>query len=272
MFGTLIMRGVMCPKPASGIALPPGEATHSKQAPVAEIKWRDRWYWSLLGQVVLVGGAMLLYFGVRGITERQASTAFTNAQWMRDFETTIKVDVELFLQALILEHDTIVTMANWVYIWGHWPVIIATFVWLFAVHRPEYVLLRNAMFVSGAIGLVIFVLYPVAPPRLLPEFVDTVTERSDTYRVLQPPALVNKFAAMPSLHFGWNLLVGIFVYRVARTRIAQAYAVLGPVLMGLAIVLTANHFVVDAMAGGVVAMIGLAVVLSIDKRRRVEQT
>lgn len=233
-----------------------------------EAPWRERWYWALLGQVVLVAGAILLYFGVRGLTERRASTAFTNARWLREFETTMKVDIEEFLQRWILEHDVIVTLANWVYIWGHWPVILTTFVWLFARHRDEYVLLRNAMFISGAIGLVMFAVYPVAPPRLLPDFVDTVTERSETYRVLQPPALVNKYAAMPSLHFGWNLLVGIFIYRVARSRLAEAYAILGPLLMGAAIILTANHFVVDAIVGGAVAMIGLGAVITFDRRQK----
>jgi hypothetical protein len=58
-------------------------------------------------------------------------------------------------------------------------------------------------------GLCVYTTYPVAPPRLAGMgFVDTITEQSSSYRVLQPPAFVNQYAAMPSLHVGWDLLVG----------------------------------------------------------------
>lgn len=234
---------------------------------------RNDWRLALPLQVVLVGGAMLLYFGVRGVTERQEATAFANARDVLRFESMFWLDLERSGQDWLLDHDWAVTLVNWVYIWGHWPVIIATLVWLFARHRDDYLLLRNAMFISGAIGLIIFVSYPVAPPRLLPEFIDTVTERSSSYRVLQPPGLVNKYAAMPSLHFGWNLLVGVVIYRVARTRLAEVYAIVGPLLMALAVVLTANHFIVDAVAGGAVALTGLALAFqlaAIVKRRSPE--
>lgn len=230
--------------------------------------WRDDWRLALPLQVVLVGGAALLYFGVRGVAERKEATAFANARDVLRFESLFWLDHERSAQDWLLDHDGAVTLANWVYIWGHWPVIIATLVWLFARHRDDYLLLRNAMFISGAIGLIIFISYPVAPPRLLPEFVDTVTERSNSYRVLQPPGLVNKYAAIPSLHFGWNLLVGVVIYRVARTRLTEAYAIVGPLLMALAVVLTANHFIVDAIAGAVVALAGITLASRIAVRLR----
>lgn len=221
----------------------------------------------LLRQIALMAAAALLYFGVRGLTERKEAVAFANARQLLRFEAAVAMDVERAAQDWLLDRDWLVTFFNWVYIWGHWPVIIATLAWLFARHPPEYALLRNAMFISGAIGLIIFVSYPVAPPRLLPDFVDTVTERSNSYRVLQPPGLVNKYAAMPSLHFGWNLLVGVMIHRVARSRFTEVYAVLGPALMALAVVLTANHFVVDAIVGGVVALCGLGAAIAIGRDR-----
>jgi hypothetical protein len=230
------------------------------------VKKEQAWPRALGVQVVLIGGAILLYFGVRGLTEGAAAAAEERAGRLLDFESRLYIDFESSIQEALLGHDTIITIANWIYIWGHWPVVIAALVWLFARHRRDYVLLRNAMFVSGAIGLIIFAMYPVAPPRLLPGFIDTVTERSSSYRVLQPPGLVNKYAAMPSLHFGWNLLVGIVIYRVARTRSAQAYAIIGPILMACAVVITANHFVIDAIAGGLVAVVGLLGALWIQAR------
>ncbi|MFT7598027.1 MAG: hypothetical protein ACI8TP_000948 [Acidimicrobiales bacterium] len=223
------------------------------------------WVRSLAFQVGLIAGAILLYFGVRGLTEGDETEAIASGRHLLRLEARLGLDVEASLQHKLLDHDWVVTLANWIYIWGHWPVIIASLVWLFARHRKDYVLLRNAMFISGAIGLVIFVTYPVAPPRLLPGFVDTVTERSHSYRVLQPPGLVNKYAALPSLHFGWNLLVGMVIYRVAHSRLAQMYAIVGPILMASAVVITANHYVVDAIAGGLIAAIGLVLALRLEK-------
>lgn len=211
-------------------------------------------------QIGLMVGAALLYFAVRGVTEGSESIAVAHAHDLLRFEGWFGLDIEAWAQGLILEHHALVTLANWVYIWGHWPVIAVTLFVLYRHQRGSYLLLTRAMFASGAIGLVIFAAYPVAPPRLLPDgmWVDTVTELSTSYRVLQPPSLVNKYAALPSLHVGWNLLVGIVVYRASTARPLRVAAVVLPVLMVLAVVLTGNHFVVDALLGSIVALVGLA--------------
>jgi hypothetical protein len=214
----------------------------------------------LFRQVLLVTFAGFVYFGVRGLTQGSPSEAIERGLGILEWEESLGIAIEREAQQLIVGSEMLVTLANWVYIWFHWPVIIATLVWLHRNHRLEYLLLRNAMFVSGAIGMVIFAIYPVAPPRLTEAgFIDTVTDLSTSYRVLQPPALVNKYAAVPSLHVGWNLLVGIIVLTVATHTIPRIFAALSPLAMILAVVLTANHYVIDAVAGIIVAMIGLAV-------------
>lgn len=210
-------------------------------------------------QVVVVVGAALSYFAVRGITEGNEEIAIRNAETLLRLEDAIGIAVEGHLQNLILGSRALVTLANWVYIWGHWPVIITVLAWLFARHREQYRLLLRSMLISGAIGLVAFALYPVSPPRLMPDHdvVDTVTELSRSYRILQPPALVNKYAALPSLHVGWNLLVGVAVFRASRSRPLRAFAIASPLLMMAAVVLTGNHYVVDGLVGSAVAVIGL---------------
>jgi len=211
-------------------------------------------------QFALVFAAALAYFGVRGLTEGSEATAVSHAQGLLSMERWLNVDIEAGLQSLVIDHRWIVTLANWAYIWGHWPVITATLVWLYRKHRPDYFLLRNAMFISGAIGLVIFALLPVAPPRLLPSgYVDTVTNLSTSYRVLQPPQLINEFAAVPSLHVGWNLLVGVMIFRAAKHTRLRYLAIASPVLMATAVVLTANHYITDVVVGMAVALTGLAI-------------
>ncbi len=208
-------------------------------------------------QVVLVLCAIAAYFGVRGLTEGSADTAQRNADWVRDLERWAGVAWEQPVQDAAAWWQPIATLGNWIYIWGHWPVVAGTLIWLLWAHREDFVELRNAMFVSGAIGLVIYMSFPVAPPRLFsPEYVDTVTLQSEAYRVFQPPGFVNKYAAVPSLHFGWNLLVGLAWARVGGRRVTTVAGVLMPIGMAWAVVVTANHWVFDVVAGGVVAMTG----------------
>ncbi|MFQ5557595.1 MAG: phosphatase PAP2 family protein [Acidimicrobiales bacterium] len=234
---------------------------HNDTATLMRSRWRGTV--GLATQFALVFAAAIAYFGVRGLTEGSQTTAVSHGRAVMGFEHSLRVDVEPALQNLVLDHTRIVTLANWVYIWGHWPVIAITLAWLYRRHRDSYFLLRNAMFVSGAIGLVTFMTFPVAPPRLASlGLVDTVTELSTSYRVLQPPALINEFAAVPSLHVGWNLLVGVMIYRSARSLAARAFALAGPILMSLAVVLTANHYLFDVAAGAVVALTGFAIVVA----------
>lgn len=212
----------------------------------------------LLRQVVLLITGALLYFGVRAVTKGEKALAIVHADALFSLERRLHIDWEGALQGRIIDNHMLVSVANWVYIFGHWPVIVVTFAWLYTRHRPQYRHLRNAMFISGAIGLLIFWLYPVAPPRLAStNLVDTVTQYSHTYRVLQPPNIENKYASLPSLHVGWNLLVGITVAMTARRRVLGAIAAVSPVAMAVAVVVTANHFVVDVVIGAALALVGL---------------
>jgi membrane-associated phospholipid phosphatase len=131
-----------------------------------------------------------------------------------------------------------------------------------------FVRLRNAMLVSGALGMVVFVSYPVAPPRLAGlGLVDTVSDQSRAYRVLQPPAFVNQYAAMPSLHSGWDLLVGMAIFAAAGSVALKVVGLAMPVLMAFAVVATANHYVLDVIAGVTLALVGQAVALWLERRK-----
>lgn len=209
-------------------------------------------------EVILIVAAILAYFGVRGLTEGGQDLALANAELVIEWERALGIFWEPSLQRLIHEHHGLVSLVNWIYIYGHWPVVIVTGIWLWVRHRSTYTLVRNAMFISGGIGIVLFALFPVAPPRLtdLP-VMDTVTQYSRAYRVLQPPALTNQFAAMPSLHFGWNLLIGIMLVRTAPASSVRLFGWLMPALMACAVVLTANHYILDVVAGGALALLGL---------------
>ncbi len=221
----------------------------------------------LLGELGIVIPAYFAYFTVRGLVEAREVEAYGRAVDIIELEQTLGIFWESDLQNWIMRFDLLVNVANWTYVWGHWPVIVFAAVWLFLLHRDAYSVYRNAFLISGGIGLIIFYALPVAPPRFMDDwgFVDTVTERSQAYRVLQPPAFVNQYAAMPSLHFGWNLLVGIAIFRHSSSILLKAIGAALPVLMFVSIVLTANHYIIDGLAGGALALLGLGGAMMIHK-------
>ena len=133
-------------------------------------------------------------------------------------------------------------------------------------HKPQYLLMRNAFLLSGAIALIFYVNFPTAPPRLLPDglgfgFVDTVFDQYNTGRPWTPTEFVNEYAAFPSMHIGWNMLAGIAVWMASKNIFVRAFAVLMPAVMMADIIFTGNHYIIDALAGFIVMMIGLGIAI-----------
>jgi hypothetical protein len=225
------------------------------------VTWPAHGIGRFVEEFCLILPAGLLYFSVRGLERGESSVAFDHARDVVSLERSLGIFVEPDLQRAIIDHSALVDLANWVYVWAHWPVILGWVVWMWTRHRDAYPTYRNAVLLSGAAGMTVFALYPLDPPRLVTDLgvVDTIALRSNSYRVLQPPSLTNIYASMPSLHFGWNLLVGIAILRHARTILGRMLGILLPIAMFSAIVLTANHYILDGFAGGVLAVTALAV-------------
>lgn len=221
-----------------------------------------------LRQALLLAAAVGVYFGVRHLTEGDVVTATRNAGRIVDAERALGIFVEQPFQAWALGLDGVTTVFNAVYIWAHWPVIIAVLGWLAWRRRDAFVVYRNALLISGVVGMVIVATFPVAPPRLLDlGFVDTVTLHTESYRVLQPPSLTNQYAAMPSFHVGWDLLMGIALVREAPYRWARAVGWALPGLMLVAVVVTGNHFLLDAVVGDAIVIAALALSVRLARRR-----
>jgi hypothetical protein len=206
--------------------------------------------------------ATLAYFLIRGNVVDRAAEAFIRGIQVVHLERSLGIFWELPLQGFVLDNPGLTQFFNWVYFWLHLPLILSFGLWLYVFHRPRYVLIRNAFMASGAIGLVIYNLFPVAPPRLMPSlgFVDTMAIFSEvSYQAQSLKPFVNPFAAVPSLHFGWALLMAIGIVVATRNPFLRAFAFAVPVAQFFAVVVTGNHFIIDAVIGGLVALIGLAV-------------
>jgi membrane-associated phospholipid phosphatase len=227
-----------------------------------------------LRELGLIALAAAIYIGVRAITEGRSERAVTNGRRILRLERSLHLDWEQALQASILGHPMLLRVANDVYIWGFWPVLAAAGVYLYVGHRDHYVVLRDAVFLSGLIGFAFFAFLPVAPPRLVdPHLVDTIQAYAPYYRPVALSDVTNEFASLPSLHFGWSLLVGVMVAAASRRWIAYVFAIVLPTAMALTVIVTANHYVIDVMVGGAVALTALALARVLaarhaDERRR----
>jgi membrane-associated phospholipid phosphatase len=212
-------------------------------------------------QVLVIAGAVVAYFGIRGLTEGSTDLAVRNAERLVALERLLGLAWEADLQRAVIDLPLVTTLANWIYIYGHWPFIIGVLSWLAIRHRSVFERVRDAMLASGGAGLIIFATLPMAPPRLAGlGLVDTVTTRSNSYRVLQPAAFTNQYAAMPSLHVGWNLVVSLALIIATHQVWVRVLAVAATFGMDAAVVLTANHYVLDVVAGLIFASAAWALV------------
>ena len=219
-------------------------------------------------ELVIVGFAAAVYGAVRAVTEGSVAQAVANAEAIERTEHILGIGWEQTVQSFIIGSTALVTLANWIYIFGHWPVILGAAMVLYVSRPTHYRVLRNAIITSGLIGFLFFYAFPTAPPRLADlGLADTVLEHSHAYRALQPPSLTNQYAAMPSLHFGWNLLVGLVLFAAFTSVAVRAFAVAMPVAMGFAVIATANHFVLDVAVSTVVVGIGLAAAVVLERHR-----
>lgn len=221
-----------------------------------------------LFELLIILFGLFSYHLVRGAVNGRADQAFTNADGLIRIEQTLGIFWEAHLQGLIVGQDFLVSFFNNVYIWGHLPVIGALALWIYFFRRDCFARYRNAFLISGAIGLIFFVTLPVAPPRLVSDagLVDTVTLHNNAYRILQPTAFVNQYAALPSLHLGWNLLVGLALFNTTRAWYSRTFGLLMPLLMLAAIVFTANHYILDAVVGATIAFAALGIATLLHRR------
>jgi hypothetical protein len=222
--------------------------------------WHSRLGASLLLEIVIVAALLLIYKAARLLAEGDFSVATHHARQVIDFERALGVFNEENVQRLALKSTAVIKFLNIYYLWAHFTVTIAFLVWLYVKKPLGYLSVRRVLVVVTALGLIGHALYPLAPPRMLQGFGFV-----DTAALFGPSSygdhgayggLANQFAAMPSLHFAWAVVVAWGVIKFASSR-WRFLAIAHPVFTLLAIVLTANHYWVDAAVGLVLVPIGI---------------
>ena len=223
-----------------------------------------------VSEILLVALAFLLYFIVRGSVVDREDEALRNAGDIIDLQRTLGFFWEPELNAAILDYGALIQLFDAIYFWLDFPLIVGIGLWLyFSGRRHQYTVARDALLASGAIALIVYYLYPVAPPRLLPPefgFVDTLAQYNHlSYQAQSTELFVNPYAAVPSLHYGWAVLVGGVLFWTVSNLWLRSLAVFMPIGQLAAILVTANHYMLDAMAGLVVALMGLLIAMALQR-------
>ncbi len=205
---------------------------------------------------------------VGGVGGRRA--ADQHARTIARLEHSLGIDVEAALNRWLAPHPVLATVANYEYAFGYLAAAAVLIVWCYLRRPLAYPFVRNSFIVLNLIGIACFLLYPLTPPRKLPELglVDTVRE-GHTWGSWGSSWIehANQQAAMPSMHLAWALWVSVMLPGLTRSRWARALSALNVGITTLVIVATANHFVLDALAA--VVAVALAVGLAgLWERRR----
>lgn len=230
-----------------------------------------RYGWTLGREVVVITTIFLLYRFVRALVKDQLEDAYSNAHRVIDWERTVGIFNEVSFQAGVLSNDAVIWVLNRYYFFGHFTSAAVLLVWLYVRHFEKYGRVRRVMAITTIGALAIHVVFPLAPPRWFPNlgFVDTLqTFGPKIYDSHAVSATANQIAAMPSLHVGWAMVMAWAVI-IASTRPWRWLILAHPVMMVLAVVLTANHWWLDAMAAG--ALVITAIMIDTPIQRWLEQ-
>jgi membrane-associated phospholipid phosphatase len=228
--------------------------------------WAD-----LLRQIVLFCGAYWLYRLVRGLVDGRRLEAMANARHIVDFEQNLHAFFEPHVQAFAEAHEILVDTASWIYVNSHFVITTVTLAWIYLRRNERFYFMRNMFMVSMGIALVLYFLFPTAPPRFLPGlgFTDSVADftgvkpRSDLEELL-----FNPYAAVPSMHVCFALMLGLPMARMVRHRWAAALWRLYPLVITWAVLATANHWWTDAVLGALTAAVSAAFAAGLFARLR----
>ena len=197
------------------------------------------------------------YSTVRRITADSTKIAAENAVNLVKFQDWMGFPNEATLQGWFIDSEVLIKIANTFYFVMHFPSMIVFLVWVM-VRKIEWMpQVRASLCLATFSGLIIHLLFPLMPPRLMVSygFIDTAKVFGPDPYSLGIANAANEFAAMPSLHVGWALLIALAAIRILKTP-ARWLMLLHPILTTIVVVVTANHFWLDIIVGAILALAG----------------
>ena len=216
--------------------------------------------------------ADLLYETVRGIAEGggQKAEAFANAARVIDIEVATGTFFEADLQQALIGQRWLIDIANFAYMNSHFVLTTGFLVWLYLYRNEHFYFVRNMFMVAMGLALIGYTLVPTAPPRLVEGygFVDTITQYAQVnHDSALVKVFVNPYAAIPSMHIAFSLLIGVSGALIARHTLTRALWCIYPFFVLFVVVVTANHFWIDGAAGALVAGISALAAVQLARAR-----
>jgi len=220
--------------------------------------WRD-----LVRQLLLFAVSYAVYEVVRGFADGDPAKAAGNATKIINFERLLHVFIEPSVQSWVSARHWLIDLADWTYLNAHYLVTLGVLVFLYLRRNDSFYFVRNMFVVAMAIALIGYFLYPTAPPRLMPEwgFTDSIAQFTGiTVENTPINALLNIYAAVPSMHVCFAIMVGWPMARLVGPRVAKIVWSLYPLFITFVVVATGNHYLIDAILGALTA--GMAAVVA----------
>ena len=223
-------------------------------------RWLPQGWFDALRQLVLFAGAYYAYRIVRGFADGQTAVAFEHARDLVHAERSVGLFFEPGLQDLVMSQAWLRDGANFMYVNSHFIVTTTFLIWLYLARNHAYYYVRNMFMIAMGLALALYALYPTAPPRLLPEwgFTDTVAEAVGPAAENSAEVLYNPYAAVPSMHVAFALMIAIPAMKLVANRWLRYAWASYPAIVTFVVVVTANHFWLDAAFGAAVAGISAA--------------
>lgn len=209
----------------------------------------------LIGELAIVFVLLEVYGYVRSLAHTRYGAALAHGRGILDIEDHLGMDVELRVNRWVTRHHDLSEVSVWIYQHTHTGLTMTVLLLCYLVGPNVYRPARNALVLTNLVGLAVFFVLPVMPPRLLPSegFIDSVAN-AGFGTTHSPPIAADQYAAMPSLHVGWAVWVALVVMALLQRYRIRWIALLHPVTTSVVVVVTANHYILDVVAGIVVAM------------------
>jgi membrane-associated phospholipid phosphatase len=209
-----------------------------------------------VGEILVIAALLVVYDRVRSMAEVRSSVADAHGWAILHTESALHLRIEGGLNSWLTGQGFIRALAVDYYQYLHLTVALAVLVVCYVRCPAAYRPVRNALVLTNVVALVVFALYPAAPPRLLPGagFVDSVAEAG--FGSSHGPIPADQYGALPSLHLAWATWVAITGFAITRRRIPRVLFVVHPILTAVVVVATGNHYVLDVVSGvllGIVA-------------------
>ena len=212
----------------------------------------------LIKELVLIAALAAAYEAIRENMVQAGGAAASHGQLIVSAERALGIFHEQAVQAALIGSDTVTDAFNAYYGGTHFLIPALVLAWLLFRHPAHYGRARTALVVTTALGFVVFWLFPVAPPRLLPAhfgIVDTLVapDGSGNFDNAMLSSAGDVYASMPSIHVAWAVWTALALFPVVRHWALRVLVVAYPLLTTLVVVATGNHFFLDAIAGAVLA-------------------